>query len=601
VSCEKRRMPRLAALVIVVSLAGAIACTSSAPRPQTDASLQPSPARADFSSWEQETRQRADALMDMAQASDARGAPEDAAACVKQALETALSPPQDYPITSVYLDYVAELLAESTVVGVAPSRPDTGDMDDQPDDEGLLEIAAADNADVEGTPQVEDLNEVPSSDLPLTVTPQVQHFIDAFAHESEYRRRLEIGLKRSARYLPMILSHLRAAGLPSDLAYLPLIESAFSVKAYSHAHAMGMWQFIASTARLYGLRVSSLLDERRDPERATEAAVAHLADLYSTFGDWNLALAAYNSGIGNVRRAIRRAHSHDFWKIRRYLPRETRNYVPAFLASVIVAKKPQRYGFDQPPAPTPWEYDEITVPDALDLQFLADNLGISAARLRELNPAVRRDLTPAGRKTRLRLPAGMADDAEQVLQSVPRSQWAPRLVHTVRRGESLYLLAHRYGSSVRAIRQANGLRRNLIHPGQSLIVPRLGLPSAHTQRASRRSVSHSGRYRVQSRDTLWDIARTFGVSIDHLCAANGITRRQVIRPGQTLSIPSTKHGSRRIASTHRTYRVRRGDTLYDIARRFGTSVHALRRANGIRGSRIHPGDVLRIPPSQLQG
>jgi len=601
VSRADRAWQRLPALLTAASLVGAIACSSTAPQPVTSINLSTPLTRADFSAWEEETRDRADALMDLAQASDAQGAPDDAAACAKQALETALSPPNGYPVTAVYLDYIAELLAESTLVGVAPTRPDVGDAADQPNEEGLLEMAAADNVDVEPAPQVEEPAAVPISDLPLTVNPQVQHFLDAFTHESEYRRRLEVGLQRSGHYLPMILSHLSTADLPSDLAYLPLIESAFSVKAYSRARAMGMWQFIASTARLYGLRVSPLVDERRDPERATEAAVAHLADLYSTFGDWNLALAAYNSGAGNVRRAIRRAHSHDFWEIRRYLPRETRNYVPAFLASVIVAKNPEKYGFEPPPDGSPWEYDEVTVPDALDLQFLADNLGVPADRLRELNPAVRRDLTPAGRKTRLRLPAGTADEAQEILQSVPRAKWAPRLVHTVRRGESLYLLARRYGSSVRAIRQANGLHRNLIHPGQALIVPRLGYSSVNTARPARRSVGHSGTYQVRSNDTLWDIARSFDVTVDHLCAANGITRRATIRPGQTLAIPGSPRETRRIAAVHHTYRVRRGDTLYDIARRFGTSVPALKRANGIRGSRIHPGDVLRIPRSQLQG
>ncbi len=266
---------------------------------------------------------------------------------------------------------------------------------------------------------------------------------------------------------------LEASGLPLDLSYLPLIESAFSLKAYSRARAHGMWQFISATGRHYGLEVGTLVDERRDPVRSTEAAAAYLSDLYGEFSDWYLALAAYNSGAGNVRRAIRKSGSRDFWTLRKYLPRETRNYVPAFIASVIVAKDPEAFGFTAPQE-QPWNYDSVDVPDALDLQFMASKSGIPLDELRELNPAIRRDLTPARSTTALRLPLGTADAAQSVLDSNPRSDWAPRMIHTVRSGESLYTIARKYGSNVSAIRQANGLRSSLIHPGDNLIVPRFG-------------------------------------------------------------------------------------------------------------------------------
>jgi membrane-bound lytic murein transglycosylase D len=360
-----------------------------------------------------------------------------------------------------------------------------------------------------------------------------------------------------------------------------------------------MWQFISSTGRHYGLEVGTLVDERRDPVRSTEAAAAYLSDLYGEFSDWYLALAAYNSGAGNVRRAIRKSGSRDFWTLRQYLPRETRNYVPAFIASVIVAKDPEAFGFTAP-QDQPWNYDSVDIPDALDLQFMASKSGIPLDELRELNPAIRRDLTPANSTTALRVPPGTADAAQSVLDSNPRSDWAPRMIHTVRSGESLYTIARKYGSNVSAIRQANGLRNSLIHPGENLIVPRFGTETgvAATQTFT---ASAEGQYEVQRNDTLWDIARGFSVSVDNLCTVNGLSRNSVIRPGQRLRIPdgatssNPVSGHRTATTAGSTYTVRSGDTLSDIASAHGVSVSALKNANAVNGSRIHPGDVLRIP------
>jgi membrane-bound lytic murein transglycosylase D len=304
-------------------------------------------------------------------------------------------------------------------------------------------------------------------------------------------------------------------------------------------------------------------------------------------------LAAYNSGAGNVRRAIRRSGSRDFWKLRRYLPRETRNYVPAFIASVIVAKRPARYGLPTPQEEQ-WPFDEVQVPDAMDLEFLASRIDLSVETLRELNPAVRRDLTPAKTTTTLWLPPGYGPAAEEVLDSVPSTEWAPRLIHTVRSGDTLSGIAARYGSSASAIRQANGLRSNLIHPGQSLVVPRFGSTPAQRQPVTR--VADNGEYVIQRDDTLWDIARSFSVTVDRLCVVNGISRSQPIHPGQRLKIPTERIASAAVdLPSDAVYRVRRGDTLYDIARKFNVSVRELQRANGLNGSRIYPGDVLQIP------
>ncbi len=553
--------------------------------------------------WESSTRALVeDLLADSRQLAD-EGRTREALGRIDDALCEALEPPQGHAISPSYLDWVAQVIGEADAMEqdllllTAPlpedELVDLPPMDISPD----MEVAEID----------EPTSLLPNSDFPLELNPTVDRWLDVIVREGDYRKQIERGLSRCGAYLPMIRGKLAAAGLPEDLAYLPLIESSFSNTAYSRARARGMWQFMSSTGRQYGLAVGSLVDERCDPELSTDAAIAFLGDLYGTFGDWNLALAAYNSGPGNVRRAIRRSGSTDFWKLQRYLPRETRNYVPAYMASVIVAKQPERFGFPTP-VETTRKFDSITVSDALDMEFLATRLDLETETLRELNPAIRRDLTPAAGRTTLRLPEGYGSAAEEVLATTPKSEWAPRMMHTVRKGDTLSGISSTYGSSVSAIRQANGIRGNLIHPGQNLVVPRFGTPVRQSgpSKPSRQRVASGGNYEVQRNDTLWDIARSFGTSVDSLCSANGLTPRSTIRPGQRLEIPSggSPSATTAPATTHQaatTYKVRRGDTLYDIARKFGISVSALRRANGLTSSRIYPGEVLRIPGAQARG
>jgi membrane-bound lytic murein transglycosylase D len=551
-----------------------------------------------YRQWEESTRDFADDLMAEAQRLQGEGNGIEAVALADEALCVVLETPAGYSPGNRYLDYLAELIDEADEIDAA-LQPIDNEIEDTEAFVLLPPIDLFVDDSVVDETVVDSL--LPSSDFPLMRNSTVERFLEAMVSSGEYHRRIETGLARAGTYLPMIRSQFAGAGLPEDLSYLPLIESAFSVKAYSRARAHGMWQFISSTGRHYGLDVGSLVDERRDPERSTEAAVAYLSDLYDQFNDWYLALAAYNSGSGNVRRAIRRSGSQDFWILRRYLPRETRNYVPAFIASVIVAKQPEKYGFT-PPVEAAWDFETIEVPDALDLQLLARESGIPLDELRELNPAIRRDLTPARSTTNLRLPPGTTAAAEAVLSSTPRDQWAPRMIHTVRSGDSLYAIARKYGSSVSAIRQANALRGSLIRPGQHLIVPRFGTETRTTDRQPQRTAD-GGVYIVQRNDTLWDIARGFSLSVDSLCAANGLSRYDVIRPGQRLNIPdgaSTSYSPTRqqpLKDSGMTHTVRAGDTLYDIARDYKVSINALKQVNGLRTSRIYPGKELRIPAS----
>jgi len=594
------RPPARCLVAIAAGAALAVGCATTAPREAAPARPTRATARAaaDRAALAESWLDRADRLAE-------RGDLEGALACADAALAlVAAGAAGDPSRTGEVEDVLA--LAESLEDRIAAAREAAS-----PEEPPLVEAAAETAAEAEETGAGEAEGEPAGAEaaiaaaraggIPVVVNRHVRRFLDAFVRPGELRRRIERGFARGGPYLPIIRERLRAAGLPEELALLPVIESGFSTTARSRAGARGMWQFMPSTARLYGLRVGPLVDERRDPIRSTEAAIAHLADLHAEFGDWYLALAAYNSGAGNVRRAIRRARSRDFWRIRRYLPRETRDYVPAFLAAVLIARDPDAYGVD-PPREERWAYDEIEVPDALDLGFLAQRLGVPVRKLRELNPALRYGLTPARTRTRVRVPEGMAEAARAALAAAPRAAWAPRLLHTVRRGESLYAIARRYGSSVAAIRRANHLRGSLIRPGQRLVVPR-GRRAVAVAEAPPRRRDRSGRYTVQPGDTLWEIARAFGTTVDRLAAANGLRRRSTLRPGQRLVIPEDARRARRgtRAASGRGYRVRPGDTLYGIARRFGVSVRALKRANGLRSNLIRPGQRLTIPGRRAEG
>lgn len=646
-------------VILTLIVTSTMGCKSTQTTPSAVPTVSQSMDSESYLEWQTATQAITDDLLAEARRLAELG--EDSAALdrIDEALCAVLDPPDTVAEEPAYLDFVAGLLTAAEELEHSLSLGSDGFDDGQ-------EMVALPPIEIPDLPpdaiEIVGPDGLPPSEYPLVLNPTVERFVDAMIAEGEYRNRISTGLSRAGDYLPMIRAKFRAAGLPVEISYLPLIESAFSVKAYSRARAHGMWQFMSATGRYYGLEIGSLVDERRDPVRATEAAVAYLSDLFREFDDWYLALAAYNSGSGNVRRAIRKSGSRDFWTLQRYLPRETRSYVPAFIASIIIAKNPAAWGFPVP-VEREWDYDRVDVPDALDLQFLADQTSFSVDELRDLNPAIRRDLTPANRVTWLWLPKGEGPEVITVLEETPRSDWAPRMIHSVRRGESLSTIAAQHGSSVGAIKQANGLRGTMIHPGQSLIVPRFAdAPSGPSKRHA-----DNGGYVVQSNDTLWDISRAFGVSLDALCAANGLNRRSVIQPGQRLHLPSgsksrgvssspsgpTAEWSGRytvrsgdtlsgIASRHRvsaaklrranglstsriypgntltvpgpgnpstknggssnttTYRVRKGDTLSDIARQFGVSVRELRRLNDLSTSRIYPGDVLKIPKKQAK-
>jgi membrane-bound lytic murein transglycosylase D len=429
------------------------------------------------------------------------------------------------------------------------------------------------------------------------------------------RRVYQTWLNRRTRYQAIYNDAFARYQLPQELTYHSMIESGFSHRAYSWAHAVGLWQFIKSTGRLYGLRADWWVDERRDPVKATDAAARYLRALYDEFGSWELALAAYNVGEGSVRRQINRQGTRNFWKLR--LPRETRNHVPKFYAAMIIAQNPEQYGFTVTPE-LPYATEIIEVDWSVDFEMLGKCCGVSEEALAELNPSLLRRCTPPNEKGfPVYIPAGAKEKTLAALAAIPEEQRnVPRVEfvqHRVRRGETLSKIAQKYGTTVSAIVEANKLgSRNRVSAGRYLTIPGTSASDRGTQvassspsRKSSRSKGPSGSqkvtYVVKSGDTLSRIAESHGVSTTALRRWNQIGRH--IRPGDRLAIyvkggavATKSSGDSKGSGSSTVVRVRRGDTLWDIARSNGVSLSDLLIANNMKTSaRIKPGDRIRIP------
>lgn len=451
--------------------------------------------------------------------------------------------------------------------------------------------------------------------IPVVLNNKVLTFIEAF--QTRMRGPFEAGLRRSGRYLPMINRIFQEEGVPTDLAYMAHQESAFKTSAYSRAKAKGLWQFIAPTGRKYGLKRDQWVDERSDPEKSTRAAARYLRDLYAMFGDWYLAMAAYNAGEGKVGRGLKRTGATDYWTLaqhKRALRVETKNYVPAILASMIIDKSPQEYGFHVDLAAEVF-YEQVTLDSPTDLKVAADCAGISVEELKDLNPELRTMATPPySEGYSLKVPLGVGETFMEKYAAVPlneRLRWTP---HQVKRGETLSVIARKYGVSVSSIMAANAMRSShRLKPGQSLVIP---LSGAMPVKISRDQLDEDAPtydkgekviHRVRRGDTLQKIAQRYRTNIASLRQWNRISGSS-IRPGQRLtayyqtvagSVPPEPAEPQMAVSATGEYRVRRGDTLYSISQRFGITVEQLRQVNNLgRSSMIKPGDRLRVVASE---
>ncbi|HXH27413.1 MAG TPA: LysM peptidoglycan-binding domain-containing protein, partial [Candidatus Polarisedimenticolia bacterium] len=459
-----------------------------------------------------------------------------------------------------------------------------------------------------------------SYDIPVVLNPKVLALIEAF--QTRLRKEFEAGLKRSGAYLPMIKRIFKEEGLPEDLAYMAHQESAFKNNAYSRARAKGMWQFMSFTGRKYGLKRDVWVDERSDFEKSTRAAAAYLKELYARYGDWYLAMAAYNAGEGKIDRAIRRARSRDYWKLARtnYIRRETKYYVPAILASILVDKSPADYGFDVD-IDRELRWDTVELDHATDLQVIADATGSDLDTIRALNPELRGLVTPLNAdRYEVRVPEGTRGDLKAKLKDLPDDQRISWTVHETRRGESFSGIARRYHVPLRALLDANPrYAHRRLRAGVSLNVPLGGRSPAEAMavasREDRPSYESGERivHRVRRGENLQRIAWKYRTTVANLKRWNSL-RGSLIRPGQRLIAYYGEKGAGpqvdydassstvTVSDGRLQYRVQRGDTLWSIARKFNSTVDDLCRWNGLDPkSTLRQGDRLLIGEEQADG
>ncbi|MGV6807108.1 MAG: LysM peptidoglycan-binding domain-containing protein [bacterium] len=456
--------------------------------------------------------------------------------------------------------------------------------------------------------------------------PSVRRELNWFSHNQTYIDRIA---SRGEHFLFYIAEEVRKRGMPSELALLPAIESAFNPHAMSRRKALGLWQFMPRTADHFNLSRDWWRDERGDVVASTTAALDYLDYLHDLFdGDWLLAIAAYNCGEGTVRRAIRkntaRGKPTDFWSLK--LPRETRTYVPRLLALRDVVANPAPNGVALPLLENRPFFEIVSIPGQIDLEKAAELAGIDYSLMRMLNPAFKRNISHPDGPHRLLLPVGSADAFLQSLAAIPSEQWAPAKVYTVKRGDSLYKIARHHHLRTRDLKHYNKLRTDVLQIGQRLKIP--GTHSDLNDQGTR------GVYTVQAGDSLWLIARRHDISLSELIAWNHLEKTDTLRPGQTLSLapkdvvsasasprlesrtkeattydqqssPATKSAVKegavkkdavkKGAVKKVTYSVRRGDSLYRIAENFVLSVSDIVKWNDLdQKAYLRPGQPLTL-------
>ena len=454
---------------------------------------------------------------------------------------------------------------------------------------------------------------------------RVQYYLEFF--QTTARDRMTIWLERMPRYDWMIRTTMKKHGVPEDMVYLALIESGFSNSAVSRSRAVGMWQFMKGTAKLYGLRVDRWVDQRRDPYRSTDAAARFLAALQERFGSIYLAAAAYNAGPGRVGRGLRRlpeeddpadtlSNDADFFRLydTRLIRRETKDYVPKLIAAALIAKEPTKYGFPKLAPDDTILPDSIMVPDATGLDVIARLADTSLLAIRDLNPQLLVLMTPPGARTVVRLPPGRGQSVAVAYAALPPRERVAYVEHFVRPGETMGGIARQYHVSVEMVQSANPrLRPTALRVGQLVVIPTGATPlSAELRRSIETPVviasAPAGIHRVRSGETLGSIAGSYQVSVAQLQRWNGMGTSTRITVGQKLRVGPLAASSVAAAPKHSapptqaskahgtTHVVQPGETLTGLAQRYGVSVAALRQANNLSPQGVlKAGTTLRIP------
>jgi len=527
------------------------------------------------------------------------------------------------PATS-HIDAVAAEDEELDIVGAALLADEEDeellDPETLEDNEALIAADAA-PPEEEGETVFIDENDF---DFPVVDNEKVRYFVEYFS--GPVHKTVRNWLERSTRYLPMMQEVFAEHGLPRDLVYLAMIESGFNNKAFSRARASGPWQFMDGTGRMYGLKNDGWRDERRDPEKATRAAARHLVDLYRMFdGDWYLAIAAYNAGAGKISRAIERYGTHDFWELTHgsYLKQETKHYVPKMLAGLLIAKHPERYGFTDLNYSEPLAYELAEIPSVTDIDVIARLAGSDFETIKKLNPELKRWSTPPGIEGyQVRLPVGSGVVFAERYAQLPENQRVNFVQHQVRKGDTPGAIAKRYGVRTNDLLSFNKVRDSRsLRIGQTLLIPlnpEAGKMSVADLRNALRDDApqvKSGKnglksYSIRSGDSLWKIAKRFNVTEKQLRSWNNLGNKSGLKPGQKLIVANSAKGNaetvaaasrpatRKIAKASLqkiVYKVRSGDTLWDIGRQFDVDADQIRNWNKLpRNPILRPGQRLTL-------
>lgn len=480
----------------------------------------------------------------------------------------------------------------------------------------------------------EDDKEPPTKDeeleaIPVEINPLVEKWIGYF--KGRGRNHMERYLARSTRYEKLMKKVLRDNGLPEDLFYIALIESGFTSHATSHASAVGYWQFIRGTGKRYGLEINRMVDERRDPVLATQAAAEYFKGLYSLFGSWYLAMASYNVGENRVKREVMKNSTRDFWELvrKKRLPRETMNYVPKFIAAKLIAKDPDKYGFEGIDYMPAIEFETITVKESLNLRVMAEKLNVPYEDFKAYNPKFKGEIAPAKNAALdIRLPVGMTEAgivaaASSVSDKVEFvADAAETQTYKVRKGDTLSTIARKYRTNIAYIRELNEMaRKSKLRIGQRILVPdrtplkdrtdRAAVAARKTREVPVNQVTGgeirekgSKFYIVQSGDSLYTIAQKYNTSVNELKKLNKLRKGRIIRVGLKLKVPgefgkeqetTEGKGTSKRNTSKKFHVVKRGENLHLIAKKYAISLSTLKQKNKIKnGQKINAGIKLVI-------
>ena len=422
--------------------------------------------------------------------------------------------------------------------------------------------------------------------IPLVINSQVESYIRYF--QGKGRKGFNIWLKRYVQYRDLMMPILEEKDLPEELIVVSMIESGLDPKAVSRAKAVGLWQFMYSTGKQYGLERNWYIDERQDPIKSTEAAAKYFKDLYKEFDNWYLVLAAYNTGPGRVNRALKLHETSDYWQLYS-LPKDTKNYIPYFLSSAIILRDPEKYGFKIPKS-NPLRYDEVTIEKSADLTVLAKAAGTKRSTIQRLNPELRQPATPSNGPYKLNIPYGKKDSFYKKFNALPDEQKfaVQKVEHRVRKGENLISIASKYRVSVADLQTINNINNiNRLSIGQRLKIPvKGGVYSNYPEKII---------YKVKSGDTLGHIAEQYNTRAAEIRKWNNMGNSSNIYPNQKLSL-FVKSKADKDTPIKNVYIVKSGDTLSSIADKYNIKLSKIREWNNMKSNsyRIYPGQKLTL-------